>query len=133
MLPIKLKKGKNALLVKACQNEQEQTWTVEWQFQIRICDSTGTAILAADPRRPPPAGAPADLVFLDPPWGSDLAGLALTGLAAAGWIGPRSLVIVEVATKSAPAWPAGFTVTERRRYGRATLVFLRYDPAASPG
>lgn len=53
VLPIKLKKGKNALLVKACQNEQEQTWTVEWQFQIRICDSTGTAILAAD-RKPTP-------------------------------------------------------------------------------
>jgi len=53
VLPVKLKKGKNALLVKACQNEQEQTWTVEWQFQIRICDSTGTAILATD-RKPTP-------------------------------------------------------------------------------
>lgn len=46
-LPIRLKKGKNTLLVKCCQNEQTETWTVEWQFQLRICDATGTAILPA--------------------------------------------------------------------------------------
>jgi hypothetical protein len=42
-----LKKGTNTLLVKCCQNEQKEDWTVEWEFQLRICDSTGTAILAA--------------------------------------------------------------------------------------
>lgn len=45
-LPVRLKKGKNTVLVKCCQNEQTETWTVEWQFQLRICDATGTAILA---------------------------------------------------------------------------------------
>ena len=73
-LPIKLKEGKNTILVKACQNEQEQDWTAQWEYQLRVCDSTGTAILATDrkptpekvapPRRPaaeakPPATAPA--------------------------------------------------------------------------
>jgi hypothetical protein len=52
-LPVKLKKGKNTLLVKACQNEQEQDWTVQWQFQLRVCDSTGTAIHSTD-RKPTP-------------------------------------------------------------------------------
>ena len=46
-LPCHLKAGANTLLVKCCQNEQKETWTVEWEFQLRICDSTGTAILAA--------------------------------------------------------------------------------------
>lgn len=46
-LPVKLKKGKNALLVKCCQNEQTEQWTVEWQFQLRVCDATGTAIVAS--------------------------------------------------------------------------------------
>ena len=46
-LPVQLKKGKNRILVKCCQNEQTEQWTVEWQFQLRICDATGTAILAA--------------------------------------------------------------------------------------
>jgi hypothetical protein len=53
ILPIQLKRGKNTLLVKACQNEQEQDWTVQWQFQLRICDSTGTAIHSTD-RKPTP-------------------------------------------------------------------------------
>ena len=42
-----LKKGANTVLVKCCQNEQTEKWTVEWEFQLRVCDSTGTAILAA--------------------------------------------------------------------------------------
>jgi tetratricopeptide (TPR) repeat protein len=45
-LPVKLQKGKNKILVKCCQNEQTESWTVEWQFQLRLCDDTGTAILA---------------------------------------------------------------------------------------
>ncbi len=45
-LPCRLKKGKNTLLVKCCQNEQTEQWTVEWRFQLRVCDATGTAILA---------------------------------------------------------------------------------------
>lgn len=43
----RLKKGANTLLVKCCQDEQKQEWTVEWEFQLRVCDSAGTAILAA--------------------------------------------------------------------------------------
>ncbi len=43
----RLKKGPNTVLVKACQNEQTEQWTVEWEFQLRVCDSTGTAILAS--------------------------------------------------------------------------------------
>lgn len=46
-LPVRLKKGKNAILVKCCQNEQTEQWTVEWQFQLRVCDATGTAIASA--------------------------------------------------------------------------------------
>ena len=46
-LPVRLRKGKNTLLVKCCQNEQTEQWTVEWQFQLRICDATGTAIAQA--------------------------------------------------------------------------------------
>ncbi|WP_395741619.1 hypothetical protein [Prosthecobacter sp.] len=45
-MPCQLKKGKNTILVKCCQNEQTEQWTVEWEFQLRICDATGTAILA---------------------------------------------------------------------------------------
>jgi hypothetical protein len=46
-MPCRLKEGANVVLVKACQNEQKEQWTVEWEFQLRVCDSTGTAILTA--------------------------------------------------------------------------------------
>lgn len=57
-LPISLKQGRNTLLVKVCQNEQEQDWTVQWEFQLRICDATGTAILASDRKPTPEKTAP---------------------------------------------------------------------------
>jgi len=57
-LPIQLKKGKNTLLIKLCQDAQTQNWTVEWQAQIRICDATGTAILASDRLPTPKAKQP---------------------------------------------------------------------------
>jgi hypothetical protein len=47
MLKCHLKKGANTILVKCCQNEQKEQWTVEWEFQLRVCDGAGTAILAA--------------------------------------------------------------------------------------
>ncbi len=52
-LPVSLKKGVNRLLVKLCQNEQKEDWTVQWQFQLRVCDATGTALLATN-RLPTP-------------------------------------------------------------------------------
>ena len=48
-LPVSLNKGKNTLLVKCSQNEQKEEWTVEWEFQLRICDATGTAIKSVAP------------------------------------------------------------------------------------
>ena len=43
-----LRKGKNVILLKVCQNEQTDAWAQNWQFQLRICDHVGTAVLAAD-------------------------------------------------------------------------------------
>lgn len=40
----RLKKGANSILVKCCQNEQTESWTVEWEFQLRVCDSAGTGL-----------------------------------------------------------------------------------------
>jgi len=48
-LKCRLKKGANVVLVKCCQNEQKEEWTVEWEFQLRVCDAAGTAILAQAP------------------------------------------------------------------------------------
>ncbi len=51
-----LKKGKNVILVKICQDEQTVDWAQNWVFQLRVCDSSGKAILAKDrePANPRP-------------------------------------------------------------------------------
>lgn len=41
---VKLKQGRNTILLKACQNEQTEKWAQDWSFQLRICDAVGTAI-----------------------------------------------------------------------------------------
>jgi hypothetical protein len=43
-----LKRGKNTILLKIAQNEQTEAWAQRWQFQIRVCDAIGTAILSQD-------------------------------------------------------------------------------------
>jgi 16S rRNA (guanine966-N2)-methyltransferase len=83
-------------------------------------------IVIADATAPPKAPAPASLAFLDPPYGKGLASHALAALAAAGWLAPDALAIVEVPAVEALSPPAGFTILDERRYGVARLVFLRY-------
>jgi len=46
LAPGHLKKGRNQILVKICQNEQQESWAQRWQFQLRVCDRIGTAVLA---------------------------------------------------------------------------------------
>jgi 16S rRNA (guanine966-N2)-methyltransferase len=94
-------------------------------------ESKSTNILGGDVLRPP-RGEAQNLVFLDPPYRKNLGPPALTALAAAGWIGPDTLCIVEVAAKEDFVAPEGFTVLDERRYGPAKFVFLsstRHGPA----
>jgi hypothetical protein len=46
-LNCRMRQGPNTILVKCCQNEQTESWTAEWEFQLRVCDSTGTAVLSS--------------------------------------------------------------------------------------
>jgi hypothetical protein len=51
----RLRKGKNIILLKVCQNEQTEDWAQTWQFQFRVCDAVGTGILSADRKPASPA------------------------------------------------------------------------------
>jgi 16S rRNA (guanine966-N2)-methyltransferase len=94
-------------------------------------EAARTQIVSGDATAPPRALAPCDLVFLDPPYREGLGGPALTALAAAGWIAPAALCIVEVAAKERFEAPPGFMVIDERRYGAARLVFLEARPQIS--
>ncbi len=41
---VKLKAGRNTILVKVCQNEQTESWTNVWKFALRVCDKLGGGI-----------------------------------------------------------------------------------------
>jgi hypothetical protein len=44
----RLKAGRNVILLKIAQNEQTDSWAQRWEFQFRVCDQYGTAILSQD-------------------------------------------------------------------------------------
>ena len=41
---VHLQRGTNSFLIKLCQDEQTETWTVDWKFQFRVTDRLGGAI-----------------------------------------------------------------------------------------
>ena len=46
---VPLAKGKNEILVKVCQNEQNEPWAQAWGFQLRICDTVGCGVAFTQP------------------------------------------------------------------------------------
>ena len=83
---------------------------------IRLCAAEDRAtVLARDARRPGPAPAPRDLIFLDPPYGKGLGERALAAAMSGGWLAEDALVIWE---ESAPVCPPGaLKLLNERRYG----------------
>lgn len=43
VMPIKLRRGANQILVKSCQNEKQYGWEKEWDFRLRLTDKLGGA------------------------------------------------------------------------------------------
>jgi 16S rRNA (guanine966-N2)-methyltransferase len=75
---------------------------------------------------------PFGLVFLDPPYGRNLASAALASAQAGGWLSPDALIIVEEATKARFAPPEGFSALDRRAYDDTEFVFLRCAGSSPP-
>lgn len=94
-----------------------------------LSEGRRSQVLRADVLRPPRAEAAAAIVLMDPPYGQGLAAPAAEALAGAGWIGPETLVVVELMARESLEPPPGFELAEERRYGKARLAFLR--PVAS--
>ena len=78
------------------------------------------------------AGAPVDLVLIDPPYDLDEAGLLaiLEPLTRINdpWLAPGAVVVVERSARAPePLWPAGLTCFSSRRYGETMIWFA--EPA----
>jgi 16S rRNA (guanine966-N2)-methyltransferase len=88
-------------------------------------ETARSRVIIGDATRPPRATVSCAVVFLDPPYKSRLAAPALTAFAAAGWLTPDALVVVEIGAREAFLPPDGFALLDERVYGAARLVFLR--------
>jgi 16S rRNA (guanine966-N2)-methyltransferase len=74
------------------------------------------------------AGAPYDVVFLDPPYDveDDDLRAVVTDLLDGDWLADGALVVVERATRGGEwRWPSGVAADRSRRYGEATLWYGR--------
>src|SRR5690349_10820359 len=86
-----------------------------------------TRIFRRDATRLGPAHPiePFSLVFLDPPYGQDLAEKALKSARDGGWLDSGARIVVEEAADAGFAAPEDFMELERREYDDTALVFLR--------
>jgi 16S rRNA (guanine966-N2)-methyltransferase len=100
---------------------------------IRALGQGARAILLKfDATKPPsrPAHlAVRSLVFLDPPYGKGLGAKALTALAAADWLTPGAVCVLEMARKEPEEIPEGFLLHDERNYGVARVAFLEWQEA----
>ncbi|WP_281966438.1 16S rRNA (guanine(966)-N(2))-methyltransferase RsmD [Roseovarius nanhaiticus] len=69
-------------------------------------------------------GAPADLVFLDPPYARRLGEAALASALAGGWIAPGALIVWEESAPVIP--PKGMAQKDRRKYGDTQITLLEW-------
>ena len=96
---------------------------------IRILGVAGQSrIFSRDATQLPQAdGPPANLVFLDPPYGKDLGVRALSAATSAGWIAPEALIVWEENAPQNP--PPAFSLLETRRYGDTHVTLLCSESA----
>jgi 16S rRNA (guanine966-N2)-methyltransferase len=93
---------------------------------LRKLGETGAAkVLRGDATRPPTTRDACNLVFLDPPYRSGMAGRAIEALNDAGWIASAAILTVELAHDEDLAVPTGFEPIDERRYGAAKIAILR--------
>ena len=81
-------------------------------------------VLKADATKPPPALAPCDLVFMDPPYNQGMVVPCLESLLKSRWISPSATIVAEVAAAETITLPPGFALADERRYGAAKILIL---------
>lgn len=96
---------------------------------LALLEATDGEVIQADAlewlKRAP---EPFDIVFLDPPFDSDLAARALTALEAGGWLEPATLIYMEYAAEAPPPLPEGWQLLRESRAGRVGFRLIQRKP-----
>ncbi len=80
------------------------------------------------------SGAPFDIVFLDPPFHTDLLAPSCTLLSERGWLAPGALVYLETpADRALPGLPADWTLVRDKRAGRVRFALAAIEPQRCKG
>lgn len=73
------------------------------------------------------------VALMDPPYGKNLADMALSAMAKGGYLRPGALVAAEHETKRGPVYDAGvYRFEQTRAYGRGAVSFYVYNPLKEP-
>jgi 16S rRNA (guanine966-N2)-methyltransferase len=109
--------------------EQDRAALAALRQNIAACGETARAsVFAADATRPPRARAACDLVFLDPPYGQELAPRALAALRQAGWLAPGALLVIEIG-KSETLSLTDFDILAEKQHGAGRVLAAKLTMA----
>jgi 16S rRNA (guanine966-N2)-methyltransferase len=138
--------GSGALALEALSRGADRAVLVESDRSVRAVIARNVAalgeerrvrVLGGDAARvvagPPPAGAPFDLVFADPPYDLDDAAVTafLAALDSGGLLAPDALVCVERPARRPPVPPPGRVPVWARTFGDTLVTFLSASPGES--
>ena len=83
--------------------------------------------LYGDALKPSIIQNPADILFMDPPYGKGLAELAIPQFLKQGWIDKNTLIIIEEDKKNRVEIPNEFVLENKRSAGRNTFYFIKWE------
>lgn len=114
--------------------ENDRRALLALRANINRCDAEPqtTLVAASLPQavRNLPATQQVDVLFLDPPYASDLAAATLAALDAHDLLAPRGLIVWQHAVRREPLALPGCTLWQGKRYGNTQLSF--FTPAKGP-
>lgn len=103
--------------------ERERDALAALRRNIELCRAGDKARIIPGDVMNPPSGAPCRVLFLDPPYGQNLAPPALTALRGAGWLERDAVIVLESGRDEAV--PELGTEVASRVHGAARLTIWR--------
>ncbi len=90
-----------------------------------INETDNATFLRMDATTLPPANIKCDLVFIDPPYDSNLVLPTLNRIISNGWLADGAIIIVEASSKKPVEIPATFAQIDKRKYGNCQIIILK--------
>ncbi|OEY86516.1 16S rRNA (guanine(966)-N(2))-methyltransferase RsmD [Wolbachia pipientis] len=125
--------GSGALSFEAISRGSKHAFMVDsdyynLQLPKKTADSLGitdkTTLICCSADNLPQPISQCDIVFIDPPYNSNLVESTLNGLAHSGWLNDDALIVLEIQKNEDFQYYKNFSVVLERIYGTAKVLFL---------